>query len=107
MRVLEPIGVTLWVFLFNLMYLLLYLFYIMANFHDISKDFFKKDYTERLILIQELFKDLQENIIDREVSKMVLLDLLEVFLLQAEEKEDYETAMVINEIKILLEKTNV
>jgi hypothetical protein len=79
----------------------------MANFHDISKDFFKKDYTERLILIQELFKDLQENIIDREVSKMVLLDLLNIFLLQAEEKEDYETAMVINEIKLLLEKTDV
>jgi hypothetical protein len=79
----------------------------MAHFHDISKDFFKKDYSERLSLIQELYTDLKDNIIDREISKMVLLDLLNIFLLQAEEKEDYETAMVINEIKLLLEKTDV
>jgi ribonucleotide reductase alpha subunit len=77
---------------------------IMANFQEISKDYFKKNPQERLELIQEIYEDIADNILDRELSKEVLLNLMDVFLKDAEEKEHYETAQVINEIKKLLEK---
>lgn len=77
---------------------------IMANFQEISKDYFKKNPQERLELIQEIYDDISDNILDRELSKEVLLNLMDVFLKDAEEKEHYETAQVINEIKKLLEK---
>jgi len=77
---------------------------IMSNFQEISKDYFKKNPQERLELIQTIYEDIQDNILDRELSKEVLLNLMDVFLKDAEDKEHYETAQVINEIKKLLEK---
>jgi hypothetical protein len=76
----------------------------MSNFQEISKDYFKKNPQERLELIQTIYEDIQDNILDRELSKEVLLNLMDVFLKDAEDKEHYETAQVINEIKKLLEK---
>ena len=77
---------------------------IVANFQDISKDYFKKNPKERLELIQELYDDIEQNILDKELSREVLVNLMDVFLRDAEEKEHYETAQVINEIKILLQQ---
>jgi hypothetical protein len=77
---------------------------IMANFQDISKDYFKKNPEERLELIQELYEDIEQNILDKELSREVLVNLMDVFLKDAEEKEHYETASVIQEIKKLLQQ---
>jgi hypothetical protein len=77
---------------------------IVANFQDISKDYFKLNPDERLELIQELYQEIQQNIIDKELSRDVLVGLMDIFLKDAEEKEHYETASVINEIKILLQQ---
>jgi hypothetical protein len=77
---------------------------IVANFQDISKDYFKKNPEERLELIQELYEDIEQNIIDKELSRDVLVNLMDVFLKDAEEKEHYETASVIKEIKTLLQQ---
>lgn len=77
---------------------------IMANFQDISKDYFKLNPDERLELIQELYKEVEQNIIDKELSRDVLVGLMDIFLKDAEEKEHYETASVIKEIKTLLQQ---
>ena len=77
---------------------------IMANFQDISKDYFKLNPDERLELIQELYKEVEQNIIDKELSRDVLVGLMDIFLKDAEEKEHYETASVIKEIKTLLQR---
>jgi ribonucleotide reductase alpha subunit len=77
---------------------------IVANFQDISKDYFKLNPDERLELIQEMYQEIQQNIIDKELSRDVLVGLMDIFLKDAEEKEHYETASVINEIKILLQQ---
>ena len=77
---------------------------IMANFQDISKDYFKLNPDERLELIQELYKEVEQNIIDKELSRDVLIGLMDIFLKDAEEKEHYETASVIKEIKTLLQQ---
>ena len=76
----------------------------MANFQDISKDYFKLNPDERLELIQELYKEVEQNIIDKELSRDVLVGLMDIFLKDAEEKEHYETASVIKEIKTLLQQ---
>lgn len=77
---------------------------IVANFQDISKDYFKKNPDERLELIRQLYQEIEENIIDKELSRDVLINLMDIFLKDAESKEHYETAQVINEIKILLQQ---
>ena len=77
---------------------------IMANFQDISKDYFKLNPDERLELIQELYQEVEQNIIDKELSRDVLVGLMDIFLKDAEEKEHYETASVIKEIKTLLQQ---
>jgi hypothetical protein len=76
----------------------------MSNFKDISKDYFKKNKEERLELINEIYLDIEQNIINKELSRETLVKLMDSFLKDAEEKEHYETASVIKEIKILLEK---
>jgi Fe-S cluster biosynthesis and repair protein YggX len=76
----------------------------MSNFNDISKDYFKKNKEERLELINEIYLDIEQNIINKELSRETLVKLMDSFLKDAEEKEHYETASVIKEIKILLEK---
>jgi hypothetical protein len=80
---------------------------IMANFHDISKDYFKKNPQERLELIQSIYEDIEQDILDKELSRETLIALMDIFLKDSEEKEEYETASVIKEIKLLLEKENV
>jgi hypothetical protein len=76
----------------------------MADLHQLSKDYFKKNPEERLELIQEVYTEIENEIQGNEFSRDVIIKTLTIFIKDSENKEDYEIAGFIKEIKDKLNK---